>query len=152
VPPPKGHPPYRNAAGELPGGRPEEWTEARIDAEADALLEWVENSKEWWFLDYCVKRKIHASILARLAKKNDRFRRVYLLARQKQESLVSYGCITKKLDGNFGWRFLSSHYRWQEDQDKSGLDEESETPGSRALADTKKVCIEHADSIEQAGG
>lgn len=134
------------------GGRPIEWTEERIDKETEALLEWVESSKDWWFLDFCVKRKIHVSVLARLAKKNEGFRRAYQLARQKQESVVSFGCITKKLDGGFGWRFLSSNYKWSECEDRSGIDEDVvSTPGSRALADLKEVCIEHTNALEQTG-
>ncbi len=149
MPAPKGH---LSLPGYDKGGRPVEWTEERINAETEALMEWVESSKDWWFLDYCVKRKIHVSLLARLAKKNEGFRRAYQLARQKQESVVAYGCVTKKLDGGFGWRFLSSNYKWSEDTDRSGLDEDViSTPGSRALADLKETCIEHADTIEQTG-
>lgn len=146
MPAPKGHPPY---PGCETGGRPRTWTEERIDEETAALLEWVRSSKDWWFLDYCVKREIHVSKLSELAKKNEKFRKAYQLARQKQESVVAYGCITKKLDGAFGWRFLSSNYKWSDSEDRSGLDDEAiSTPGSRALADIKETCIEHANVVE----
>lgn len=128
------------------------WTTERIEEEAEALMEWVKDPKSWWFLDHCCERQIPKEMMSKLAKKNEKFKQAYIMARQKQESIVSKGCITKKLDGHFGWRFLSANYKYREETDSSGLEDE-EAPGSiKGLAGVKETVIAHTNTLEQAGG
>ena len=151
MPPPKGHAPYRNAAGELPGGSPPIWTDERINQEADALFEWLKEKNNFLFSEFCYERDLQEDYPSKWAKKNDRFNQAYRKARLKQQIVLSKNALIKRFDSGFSKWFLQCNYKWKEDTDTSGLDEETSTPGSRALADIKETCIEHTNAIEQAG-
>ncbi len=149
MPAPKGHPPYRNAAGELPGGRPIIWTDQRIEEEAEALREWLKGENNYYFYEFCYERDLPEEWPSRFAKKNERFNQAYRKARLKQQIVVGKNALTKNFDSGFSKWFLQCNYRWKEDTDTSGLEESMSTPGSRALADLKQVCIEHNNTLEQ---
>ncbi len=151
MPAPKGHPPYRNAAGELPGGRPAIWTDERIELEAEALEEWLEVKSNFLFMEFIYARNLQEDYPSKWAKKNQRFNQAYRRARIKQQLVVGKNALAKNFDSAFSKWFLQCNYKWKEDTDTSGLDEETLTPGSRALADVKETCIEHAKAIEQTG-
>lgn len=147
---PKGHPPYRNAAGELPGGRPVEWTEERIDAEADALLEWIKNKKNIWLKDFALERDYDASCLSRFAKNNKRFAQAYKKAISNQESLIVKGGLSNSNNVTMSIFVLKCNHKWLEGNETFGMEEEEESRSAKAIRETKAVCIEHADAIEQA--
>lgn len=150
MPAPKGHPPYRNSKGELPGGRPAYWTDERIEEEADALLEWLEKEESFYFIEFCYIRNLDEQYPSKFAKRNERFKQAYKKARIKQQLIVGKNALAKTFDSGFARWFLQCNYKWKEDTDTSGLDEEQLTPGSRALADIKETCIEHTNALEQA--
>ncbi len=147
MPAPKGHPPY---AGCETGGRPREWTDERIEKEADALNEWLKVEENFYFLEFCYLRDLNAEMPSRFAKKNEKFLQAYKKARIKQELVVGKNALAKSFDSGFSKFFLSCNYKWKEDNDSSGLNEDSSTPGSRALSDIKETCIEHTNAVEQA--
>lgn len=147
---PKGHPPYRNADGELAGGRPVEWTDERIEKEAEALLEWIKEPKNFYWEEFAIQRGFPAHYMSRLAKKNVRFKQAYELARMVQKMTISKNAMFKKFDSSFCRWFLACNYGMREGEDTSGLDDEKEAASVKALRDTKKVCIDHADFVEQA--
>lgn len=147
MPAPKGHPPY---PGCETGGRPKIWTDERIEEEAEALLQWLEEKPNFLFMEFCYARKIGEEWPSRWAKKNDKFMQAYKQARLKQQIVAIKNGLFKKFDSGLTRWFLACNYKWKEGTDTSGLDEETSTPGSRGLADVKRTCIEHTDALEQA--
>jgi len=147
MPAPKGHPPY---AGCETGGAPVYWTPERIEAEADALREWLKDKNNFYFHDFCYERDLPEEWPSRFAKKNEKFRQAYKKARLKQQIVMSKNALFKKFDSGFSKWFLQCNYKWKEDTDTSGLEEQSSTPGSRSLSDIKETCIEHTNAVEQA--
>lgn len=147
MPAPKGHPPY---PGCETGGRPPKWTDERIEEEARALEEWLKEEQNFLFMEFCYFRKIGPEWPSRLAKKNEKFMQAYEQARLKQQIVMIKNGLFKQFDSSLSKWFLQCNYKWKEDTDTSGLDENVSTPGSRALADLKEACIEHANTIEQA--
>ena len=94
---PKGHPPYRDAHGNLPGGRPLKYDDAFIEAEADAFEAWMnDQEEEYWYEDFVKKRGYYPSMLSRWAKKNLRFKQVLREAHRWQRSkLIKMGISGK---------------------------------------------------------
>jgi hypothetical protein len=148
MPAPKGHPPY---PGCETGGRPKIWTDERIEQEADALLKWLEEKQNFLFLEFLYERGLREEYPSRFAKKNEKFDQAYRQARIKQQTVIIKNGLFKKFDSGLTKWFLACNYKWKEDTDTSGLDEETSTPGSRGLADVKRTCIEHTDALKQAG-
>lgn len=149
MPAPKGHPPYRNAAGELPGGRPPYWTDERIEEEAEALEEWLKVKGNYYFYEFIYLRDLQEDYPSRWAKKNERFNKAYRKARIKQQLVIGKNALAKNFDSGFSKWFLQCNYKWKEDTDSSGLEDAQSTPGSRALSDIKRTCVDHTDSLEQ---
>lgn len=147
MPAPKGHPPY---PGCETGGRPPIWTDERIEQEADALLEWLNEKNNFLFMEFCYARGLQEDYPAKWAKKNEKFNRAYRKARLKQQLVISKNALAKRFDSGFSKWMLQCNYKWTEGTDTSGLDEQLSTPASRGLAGVKETCIEHADSLEQA--
>lgn len=145
MPAPKGHLPY---AGCETGGRPKIWTDERIEEEADALVEWLKEKQNFLFMEFIYDRDIREEYPSKWAKKNEKFNQAYRKARVKQQTVIIKNGLFKKFDSAFSKWFLSCNYKWKEESDTSGLEEEISTPGSRALADIKETCIEHADTFE----
>jgi hypothetical protein len=145
MPAPKGHPPY---PGCETGGRPKIWTDERIEEEADALVEWLKEKQNFLFMDFIYERGLLEEYPSRFAKKNEKFNQAYRKARIKQQNVIIKNGLFKKFDSGLTKWFLQCNYKWKEETDTSGLEEEISTPGSRALADIKETCIEHADTFE----
>jgi len=106
MPAPKGHEPY-NKNGE--GGRPLRYTKEFIEAEADALEEWLEKGKFLWFEKFAYERGYPDSKLSIWAKENDRFRDAYHMALTKQKSMLVEGSLAKKMNYNMA-QLLLGHY------------------------------------------
>jgi hypothetical protein len=146
MPAPKGHPAY---PGCEKGGRPKIWTDERIEEEAEALLDWLKEEDNFYFYEFLYLRDLQEDYPSKWAKKNEKFNQAYKRARIKQQLIVGKSALSKAFDSGFSKFFLQCNYKWKEDSDTSGLEETSSTPGSRALADLKQVCIEHNNTLEQ---
>src|SRR5260221_5138371 len=126
---PKGHPPY---PGCETGGRPPFWTDEKIEKEAEALLLWLDEKPNFLFLEFCYERGLRKEWPSRFAKKNQKFEQAYSKARLKQETVVIKNGLFKMFDSSLTRWFLSCNYKWKEETDTSGLEEENSSPGSRA--------------------
>jgi hypothetical protein len=147
MPAPKGHPPY---PGCETGGRPLEWTDEKVEAVADQLLEWIKSPGNFWFKDFAMSIDLAVDNLARFAKRNEKFRRAYKKAIAHQESVLFKSGFDNTKNPTMAIFALKCNHKWKEGEDTSGL-EDDETPGSRALSEMKQVCIDHANTVEQTG-
>jgi hypothetical protein len=89
---PKGHPPY-NVNGE--GGQPPKYNTAEIERFADLFEIWLQDENNYWFKDFFISHKVNCNYIAEWAKSNQRFRSVYLRAKEIQESRVFKGSMSK---------------------------------------------------------
>lgn len=94
---PKGHIPYAGCekGGDL-GGRPEKYTQQRIEQEADAFLEWMNLPESIWYKDFALERGYSAEYLSIWAKSNKRFSQVYKRAKEWQQSKLVKGGLLKQ--------------------------------------------------------
>lgn len=148
MPAPKGHPPY---PGCETGGRPVEWTPHEIECLRRELEEWVADEENLWLGDFSGSRMLNRDILPKLSKKCEKFCNTYKIARQIQENRLANRMLRNSGNITGAIVALKCNHKWIEGTDNSGLHDDSETPAGRSLAQTKQVCIEHANSIEQAG-
>jgi len=56
-----------------PGGRPLEWTDERIEAMADEMLEWVDDPKAYYLESFCKRTRTYPQKLSEFAAKNEKF-------------------------------------------------------------------------------
>ena len=83
MPAPKNHKPYPGCEN---GGRPEKYTRAFIEKEADAFLEWMKHPKSLYFKRFAIDRGYHPNRLAEFAEQNEKFSGVYEKAKMIQPS------------------------------------------------------------------
>ena len=111
MPPPKGHAPY---PGCETGGKPKVQTTEFIEKEAEALLEWSQNSTNLFFNTFALKRGYAPQRLSEWAKKNDKFREAYELATAWQESKLVEGGLKSSLNSGFTKFVLVNKHEWKE--------------------------------------
>ena len=117
MPAPKGHPPY---PGCEKGGRPPEWTDERIEAEADAFLEWMKKPESCWYQEFCLERGYLPDYLHRWAKKNEKFKRVYELSQIWQHARLVNGGLNNKYNASITKLVLANTVGWTDKQQVSG--------------------------------
>lgn len=117
MPAPKGHEPY-NKNGE--GGRPRKWTAERIEAEADAFERWMERPESIWYEDFCLERGFLPDEIARWAKVNERFARVYQKSKVWQKGKLINGALLNKFNSGFTKFVMSNTCGWHEKTQVSG--------------------------------
>jgi hypothetical protein len=116
--PPKGHEPY---AGCEKGGRPKtKWTDEEIEKEADAFWEWLQRPESIWFESFCIERGYPPDYIARWAKVNDKFDRVYTFAQGWQKNKLIEGGLTSKFNSGFCKFVMSNTCGWTEKQHLTG--------------------------------
>jgi hypothetical protein len=143
---PKGHPPY---PGCETGGRPVEWTPERIEAEADALVEWLKITTNIWFKRFCMERDIPADYMSIFARKNAKFHRAYKKAIITQEARLVEGGLYSITNPTMSIFVLKCNHKWVEGTDATGM-EEKQSASSKALDNITGAAIEYANSLKQA--
>lgn len=111
MPAPKGHAPY---PGCEKGGRPSPYTTEMIEKFADEFKEWLKNDKNVWFKDFALDNDFHPDYLYEWANKNDKFRSVYKLAKERQQSRLINGGLTSGFNSNIVKFTLNVHHGWIE--------------------------------------
>ena len=100
------------------GGRPVEWTDERIQEEADALEAWIDEDVPGrvWIKDFAIKQKDPADYLHKWAKRHDGFNRIYARAKDVCESRLANSAITTMEPGRLGFAglMLKCNYGWSE--------------------------------------
>lgn len=115
---PKGHPCYNKKGQE--GGRPREWTPARIEKERQYLLKWIANPKNFSVISFLNARDICRAQLERICNYSETFRATYEKAKQIQEERLIELAVTKKGDSNFIKFMLQNKAGWKERSEISG--------------------------------
>ena len=148
MPAPKGHPPY---PGSETGGRPVEWTPYCIEHLRLQLEEWMTETQNFWLSDFTFEMGLDRNVLARLAKKDERFMSTYKRAVQLQESKLMKGGLFNVTNCSMAIFTLKCNHGWSEGTNRMGVqDDEVESKSSRQIANIKDVAIDHANSLEQA--
>jgi hypothetical protein len=99
-----------------PEGRPEIWTIERIEAEADAFMEWTKKPGSLYYKEFVVERGYAWDHVYDFILKSDKFARVLKYVHSWQESKLSRGSLLKKLDGGT-CRLLLGRYGIKEQQE-----------------------------------
>jgi hypothetical protein len=105
---PKGHPPY---SGCEKGGRKRVYTDERIEEEGRALEEWMKNPDNFWVYSFAESRGYSKQNLARWAKRNKKFRRLYRRARDAQMNRIMVGAVHKRYDTKAVQMILANWYK-----------------------------------------
>ena len=98
MPAPLNHPPY-NTQGE--GGRPTKYTQEFIEAEADALEEWMQRPQSIYFKRFAFERGYSQQRLSEFAEVNQRFSETLSKAREWQEIRLAEGGLTNEFNAGF---------------------------------------------------
>jgi len=142
MPAPKGHPPYNTWVKNL--GRPREWTDERIEKEADAFWEWLQLPTSFWFSQFATERGYPDKYIVDFAKRNENFRSVYEYAQTWQKNRLVMGGLLNKFNSNMTKLVLFNTCGWKDKQELSG---DSENPLSCILEKvngSSKELIEYA--------
>ena len=118
---PKGHKAYVGCekGGDL-GGRPEKYTQEKIEQEADAFLEWMARPDSIWYKDFALERGYSAEYLSIWAKSNKRFSQVYERAKAWQQSKLVKGGLLNQFNAGFTKFVMSNTCGWTDRQQISG--------------------------------
>ena len=103
-----------------PMGRPREWTDEEIEAEANALNLWLENPNNYYFTKFLVERDLETSHLDKFAQYNENFRLALAKAKKLQEIRLVELAVSKKGDGGFIKFVLQNKAGWKEKSELSG--------------------------------
>lgn len=114
MPAPLNHPPY---PGCETGGRPRRYSQEDIDRFADELLVWMKDDSHFWFKDFCLEKEIDPDLMAEWAKENEKFQRVYKLAKGLQESRIFKGSMIGDLNCGMSKFALMNNHGWAEKQE-----------------------------------
>jgi len=129
-------------------GRPQEWNEEAIEAETEALKEWIKDKDNYYFTSFLVARSLSDEHIARFEKRSESFRETLALARRVQELRLVQLALTKEHDGTFTKFVLANRAGWKE---KTELSSDSKNPLSFILSSidsqTKDITID-ANAIE----
>lgn len=109
--PPIGHPPY-NVNGE--GGRPKEYTPEFIEAEAEALEEWMQDPSNIYFKKFAFERGYSYKRLSEFAAVNRRFKDTLERAREWQEIKLVEGGLLDEFNANLTKFVLINNHGWAE--------------------------------------
>lgn len=117
MPAPKGHLPYNKFKE---GGRPREWTDERIEFEAEEFWNWLQLPTSFWFEQFSSLRGYPHSYITEFAKRNERFRDVYEYAQSWQKSRLVMGGLLSKLNSSIVKLVLSNTIGWSDKQQIDG--------------------------------
>lgn len=114
MPAPNGHEPY-NTNGE--GGRPQKYTQEFIEAEADALEKWMQNSDSIYFKRFAFDRGYSQQRLSEFAEVNQRFSETLARAREWQEIRLAEGGLTSEFNSSFCKFVMGNACGWTDKQE-----------------------------------
>jgi hypothetical protein len=116
-------------------GRPKEWTDERIEEEARALVEWMnDDESRLWLKDFALERGYCPSYLNKLADQNEIFSEAIKTAKGIQESRTYQGAITGILNPTMAIFGLKNNHGWKDTHHTENKNEHIINP-SGALAD-----------------
>jgi len=137
MPAPKGHKNY--ASSDNLGGRPETYTDEVIDGLAEELLQWIRYPNNIFFEEFTIQKGILPQHMALWAKKNERFRAAYMLAKNNQELQLKKGATYKVLSEGFTKFLLINNHGVEKYSDKTEQRISGDSENPLAFALTKSV-------------
>lgn len=114
MPAPKNHTPYPGCEN---GGRPEKYTKAFIEKEADAFLEWMKFPESLYFKRFAIDRGYHPNRLAEFAEQNEKFSGVYEKAKAWQEVRLVEGGLLSEFNAGFTKFIMGNVCGWVDKQE-----------------------------------
>lgn len=114
MPAPKNHKPYPGCEN---GGRPEKYTKAFIESEADAFSEWMSHPESIYFKKFAINRGYHPNRLAEFAEQNEKFSGVYEKAKAWQEVRFVEGGLLSEFNAGFTKFVMGNVCGWVEKQE-----------------------------------
>ncbi|MDP1609178.1 MAG: hypothetical protein Q8L98_07690 [Chlamydiales bacterium] len=114
MPAPKNHKPYPGCEN---GGRPEKYTKAFIEKEADAFLEWMKSPESLYFKRFAINRGYHPNRLAEFAEQNEKFLGVYEKAKAWQEVRLVEGGLLSEFNAGFTKFIMGNVCGWVDRQE-----------------------------------
>lgn len=94
------------------GGRKKIWTEEKIMEEGMALLEWMENPKNFYMYQFATERGYVNSKFADFCRDSEDFKDIYQRALDWQENKIIQLGMLKKLDNQMTKMVLINKHRW----------------------------------------
>lgn len=127
---PKGN---QYAKGNATSGRPKIYDDARIEEEANALLEWikVDSESKIYIGSFAKERGYDRAQLSEFARNNEIFSRAYRMAKQWQEEKFIRNGLTRTWDSAFTAKVMA---RVCSDEWKNSWDAQPADEGIKALA------------------
>lgn len=101
-------------------GRPEEWTQERIEEEAKELEKWFANPKNYYLNAFASERGYASNWYDVMASRSKVFRETLSRAREIQETRIVGNSLERKFDGNFAKFVLANRHGWKEKTEVSG--------------------------------
>jgi hypothetical protein len=96
-------------------GRPREWTEERLVALGEGLIEWLNEADENIFLDeYLVKNDLYAELLSQQIDTSNEFAQLIKKAKKIQESKIAKFAFSGKKNPVFGMFLLKCKHGYSE--------------------------------------
>lgn len=130
---PRNHKPYPGCEN---GGRPEKYTKAFIENEADAFLEWIKNPGSIYFKRFAIDRGYHPNRLSEFAEQNEKFSGVYEKVKAWQEVRLVEGGLLSEFNAGFTKFVMGNTCGWVEKQ---------ETKVSGDTANPLAFLLQHVD-------
>ena len=101
-------------------GRPLEWTEERINIEADFLIDWINNEDSYFLTQFMNQRDLDPKLLATFSERSPKFHQAFEKAKRIQEERLVNLAVFKKGDPGFIKFILQNKAGWKEKQEVSG--------------------------------
>jgi len=117
MPAPKGHKPYKGCEK---GGRPREWTDDRIEKEAEEFLKWLQLPSSCWFEQFAIDRGYPDYYLVEFSKRNKKFQSVYEYAKSWQKAKLVQGGLRSEYNSNICKLVLFNTVGWTDKQQIAG--------------------------------
>lgn len=95
-------------------GRPIKWTEELLEKEADLLLDWFQDKKNFWLTDFAHSRGYSRCNLSELSKKSEYFANALKIAKEIQESRIAKGGLTGKFNSSMTIFALKNVAKWRD--------------------------------------
>ena len=106
-------------------GRPKIYTEEVIQQEADALINWIQDSKNTYIGQFAFQRGYDRQRISEFARDNKYFSDAYRQAIQWQENTFLHNALTRKWDSAFASKAMARVCRpewknsWDREEDKT---------------------------------
>jgi len=101
-------------------GRPQIWTEEKIDAIAEKLYEWMQRPKSIYLKSFWCEQNIHKDMVTDFINRSPIFARAYSQAKEWQEAKLVTEALAKRTSDSMTKFVLVNVHKWKERTEVSG--------------------------------